>query len=70
MQTAAKRPIPDSCNNFYAKNKFLSRATAIVLIGPRQIGKPTNQQYSGWGVVFKKTYVEGNGHCCHRLSSN
>jgi len=24
----------------YAKNKFLSRATAIVVIGPRQIGKP------------------------------
>ena len=30
-----------SCN--MPKNKFLSRATAIVVIGPRQIGKPTNQ---------------------------
>jgi len=26
---------------WYAKNKFLSRATDIVVIGPSQIGKPT-----------------------------
>ena len=31
----------------YAKNKFMSRATAIVAIGPRQIGKPNHQAAAG-----------------------
>src|SRR6218665_2681493 len=36
----------ESSSAVICQNKFLSRATAIVVIGPRQIGKPT--ETVGW----------------------
>src|SRR6218665_1918749 len=54
----------------YGKNKFLSRATAIAAIGPRQIGKPNQDRRNRAVICQKLISVEGDGHCCHRPSSN
>src|SRR6218665_2751900 len=48
----------------YAKNKFLSRATAIVVIGPRQIGKPTLEPIAIAIAIETETetYCSERGH--------
>src|SRR6218665_3935632 len=53
--------------HIYAKNKFLSRATAIVVIGPRQIGKPTNMYTYTYTHTYTYTYTNEIKKCinCH-----